>query len=67
MKEVLAAAAVIQNVCDQLSDDKDLATGEVMAAAAIVAVTAGLNDDQAVNALRSGLKAVRDVDAKAVH
>lgn len=67
MPKVLSAPVVISKICDQLSADKDKATGEVMAAAALVAVTAGLNDDQAVSALRSGLKAIREADAKAVH
>ncbi|MGV1867194.1 MULTISPECIES: hypothetical protein [unclassified Rhizobium] len=60
MPETPAHADVIMRVCEQLDpDDKTVAVGEVMAAAALVAITAGLSDDQAIDALESGLSAIR--------
>jgi hypothetical protein len=67
MAEVHPTTEIVRKICEQLSDDKSAATGEVMTAAAIVAVTAGLDDDQAVTALRRGLKGIREADAKGLH
>jgi hypothetical protein len=67
MMEVSAANEVIAQICDLLSDHKKIAVGEIMAAAAIVAITADLSDDQALAALQSGLKAIREADRRAVN
>ncbi|MGR9441661.1 hypothetical protein [Rhizobium leguminosarum] len=67
MPEVSAANEVIARICDLLSDHKKIAVGEIMAAAAIVAITADLSDDQAIAALQSGLRAIREAGREAVN
>ncbi|WP_018516456.1 hypothetical protein [Rhizobium leguminosarum] len=67
MPEISAANEVIAKICDLLSDHKNIAVGEIMAAAAIVAITADLSDDQALAALQSGLRAIREVGRQAAN
>lgn len=67
MTEVSVSPAVIGRICEQLTDDPATATGEVMAAAALVAISAGLQDDQAVAALKTGLTRIRDAEKTAVN
>jgi hypothetical protein len=67
MPEVSAANEVIARICDLLSEHKKIAVGEIMAAAAVVAVTAGLSDDQALAALQSGLRAIREAGCQVVN
>lgn len=67
MPEVSAANEVIASICDLLSDHKKIAVGEIMAAAAVVAITADLSDEQALAALQSGLKAIRKAGRQAVN
>ncbi|WP_427145109.1 hypothetical protein [Rhizobium pisi] len=67
MPEVSAANEVIARICDLLSDHKKIAVGEIMTAAAIVAITADLSDDQALAALQSGLTAIREAGREAVN